>query len=1440
MKIYSPICPAPAQPSARDVLNGRIAARNSAEDAKQINLAEQSEIFKKRVDDTKKRINDALAASKITKEKYNELMQTLNNAYQEAMHSGRGAERKYTEVIKEAYPISIGSEAERASNQAIQNLLGLSTTGAYNYNEVFNASGATIVDPAKAAKDAEKAKKKAEAEAKKNDQRIKTENSAVNAYIKQMDDLIKRDFPNMKSPERERIIASMLSIAKHESGLIPNNIQKDENGNPLGGYGLFQIDVNKGVYAGMPGQSFLDPTTNINAAYEGYFKKMIKKGGRSAADFYWMPGIGINSAATHGALDEELAKNEQDFLGLAKVSSTLIADDGKKGSKKTDTGDPFQHGLQLIQSGSQALKALSTNYNPSDVRNVEPFFDDMKQLAEAMANASDGIDDIINKADNIDAFTTLSLHAAEVISKGTDAFNKLYDLIPPQPEDFKRFFDANDTLIAYITDRSSNIAEDLPAQAETYVTVVGDALAVISQGVKDFNDLAMSYTVQPEQIDAFFTNIDATVERYKAGLGSVDKDLLDQSGQYLRVVSDASLTISKAADAFKNMWMGAMVDPAQIDAFINNLTQIIHRFGEAQSTLTPELERDAKNFSNTVGKVTSGVKTGVEALNALWTLYPIDTSSIDQFVGDVLTIVNKFSDAEKALGSDPAAKAQLRLSAQTFAKLTDEVTKPIKTGVDAINALWTMMPIDTNAVDQFTENIKLVAQKYNEGIKSLGGAGQANILVQTSTLFSQIVDSSTKGMSSGIDGLNKLWTLIKPDTQSVDAFVDSIIMVATKFAEVGPKVRPISLQAEEFAKVAQAVTGPIGSGVDNLSKVWRLEKPSEKQIDELTNSLFMVSDKFAQAMKRFTDQHDPQRAQQFATAAKAVTDVLAPTITGFESLRRYIKPKDGIFEAIADQLSSLTSAFADKAVNFQPSQLVQVKQFMDAAKPVIDAIKDFAELADKLRLYKSRSLPLAEIKEQMVGMFNLFADMFQDNENPTYSHTQLVQVMEFADANKKVMDAFTGAITTADKLMNYIKPNLSKMSGINELMKSAMSQMIGLMNGFDYGNEGRQGVEDAASFAEQMSKILGPIATSMDIANKLVDYIKPNENALKSVRQLMQREVQEFLLLAKDYPDGLDPQIEKFAQTIGAIFNPIKTAIDTFNALSDFVAPNSSRITAVISSIKSTLSQFLEELMPFADKLQQEGDRGKGLAALGGMLEVLSKGTGSLNQITDLVLPKPEKIQQSVTALHDTLLSVVPLMRQFASENMGGDNFSPEYFQKQMQATGSTLEVLVKGLAVFEKLNSLPNINRSTVDRLIADTQYAAKEVFQAVSDLINDNVDLKLTAKAADAASKSMDVLTKAIEAFSKLNSYVSPPTRLYHVIAQDIKMASTEIVAGLTGLDIADGMDKKISAASNSVKAIGDAIGVFMKLNDITDGKGQTKSVSRRQPKSTASHCW
>lgn len=1398
------------------------------------------------VERAKQGLDNAYQGGHVTDAEYARAMAALEQAYQHALTQGSGSKEAFWNFLTKGadapfYPGDYSIPEDKTNPQYVRNRDFLLAFG----NENYRKGGWAGTHQLGAGKEDDIAKK------------AKSKNAQIKAIANLVEKTFKANFPKWTDKQVRQATLAVLAVAYNESGGFDFDALKKPTADSQSpgslNYGIFQFNDKYSGYTG-DFNALLDPMVATGAALNKYFLPAAKQGARSVEDFYYNYGaLSINSNAPNSAafgykagVDKKLNDALAAVTGIMQSEEPdQYADEamrlaGKRKGKGA-SGDPLQYGMQIISQGTAAMKMLSSEYVPGMLVNVEPFFDDVTDIVKAMVKAAEGLDPLLQNA-KLDNFTEFADLAIKIVSNGINAFKAFEDFIPPTEGDIGGFFEGLDQVIAAIKERSTDASEELATKGELFTTVVGQAIAIVTEGSKAFTTLMDAPPPGADIITEYFADLDVALAAFKERLPNYSEEMVTGATAFMRAVGAVSGTMKNGADAFKALWSAIPVDQAQVNAFVDSIDMVVHTFAAAYSRLGVEegdeasigeqddkvnkisLTRLAKKFAQNAEALTKPIKGGVDALNSLWSLAPVDMGQVMTFVGGVESIVYEFARAQQLLGIEPGDEASaggsdarrnrrnLMNLAEAFAKQAEALTKPIKSAVDALNSLWHQYPVQTASVQTFVAGVGLIADAFAAVARDITQKAQR------AQPFVTAVESLTKPIGSAVDSMNKLLFAVKPNQQNIDDLVGGIMAVAEKFAEYGPRMQTSEGKARMFVTAANLVVQPLKEAIDAFGNMWKVVAVDPAQVENLVGWIDTTLRAFAE---RASDPSALQKAQLYGQTAKAVVEPISGAVEAFRILYRLVEPTEQQVKSLTKGIGMVLDAFVEAGGGYNAKQTTEATQFANTGKAALEAVKIAEEVLKSLSYFEARPFNVAPLKDAIVQVLDAFRE-------------------PAGGLGKADADKLTQFSQTASAAVGAIKATLEAWSGINkfaaaqpgqlarvkEAIGASMVMLLGMGSAFD-----QPKLDKVNAVATAVNAAGGAMKSAIDGLARVNQFATPNPAKLAAVDTALRQIMDSFGgLYRKTHEMNISPDdLGKIGNAVGAIVAPIKTAVEASNALYGFEKPDPARVEAVLSVLVDLVERYKTRLVPLLQSVT--GDPAQYAALLGAVVDAFAK-TGE----TVAKLGAAEKVDMSrvnalVDATLDTYDKIVPAIaeRFKAGVNQEGLDQMAQFGGIATQA----VEQFAKTAEALTKLTSVPTFHPEELAPIFASAGAATDALLDLAAQhkASNAQINVDQVTKVAGVVSQAVGILGNTAESLKKLSGYVAPPRYLFTQVAKDAKAAYAAVADLLKDITVAPEDAKKAEAASRAVSLVSSAFDALKKLNEGYDGKGGVKPLDPKK---------
>jgi TP901 family phage tail tape measure protein len=227
--------------------------------------------------------------------------------------------------------------------------------------------------------------------------------------------------------------------------------------------------------------------------------------------------------------------------------------------------------------------------------------------------------------------------------------------------------------------------------ASNYADAASKMVGVVGAGVQNFTALQKYKRVAQENIDGFAQDLEELVTQTVASAANFDSKAITATAAWGEAIGKLTGGLKSGMDLFNGLLNYKKVASAAIRAFVDDIDLTIQLTAEMVKRTDSDLMKEVGNFGDATGKLFNGLKAAMDTFAGLEKFKSTPSNVIKQFIAEVIYTVG--------LAGEMARKTDVDLLAQAvdFYDATGKIFNNIKSALDAFKALqdYKGYPADT-------------------------------------------------------------------------------------------------------------------------------------------------------------------------------------------------------------------------------------------------------------------------------------------------------------------------------------------------------------------------------------------------------------------------------------------------------------------------------------------------------------------------------------------------------------------------------------------------------------------------------------------------------------------------------------------------------------------------------------------------------------------------
>jgi hypothetical protein len=351
-------------------------------------------------------------------------------------------------------------------------------------------------------------------------------------------------------------------------------------------------------------------------------------------------------------------------------------------------------------------------------------------------------------------------------------------------------------------------------------------------------------------------------------------------------------------------------------------------------------------------------------------------------------------------------------------------------------------------------------------------------------------------------------------------------------------------------------------------------------------------------------------------------------------------------------------------------------------------------------------------------------------------------------------------------------------------------------------------IDDAADQAETaLEKALDVARQGADLKKALAEI--GNTNLLALVNKSMGKvaaAVKRAIEIVAEATKGLSTQAQQdaadFSENAQKVVGAVADAVSAFKDLANVKVPNSAKIVAVITALKTVVSTFVSKMTGFdATKLANSA--------------VLSSAASDIAQAVGSAVSAFKDLQEQVGTfqpkayIEKLIANINMVVKAFVA---GTSNIGTlkvlEAKAKIADAADAIVSAVGSAAGMFKDLSTEIMMPSATLIGRVIDSMASIVKTFVARSGQFGSLVSAEAAAKFAEPAQAIMDAIGATVNTFKDINTFVAPLESIVDDIISTMQMAITKMVSLSDRLAYDMKKLESTKTFSDVVSAVADAV--------------------------------
>lgn len=374
-----------------------------------------------------------------------------------------------------------------------------------------------------------------------------------------------------------------------------------------------------------------------------------------------------------------------------------------------------------------------------------------------------------------------------------------------------------------------------------------------------------------------------------------------------------------------------------------------------------------------------------------------------------------------------------------------------------------------------------------------------------------------------------------------------------------------------------------------------------------------------------------------------------------------------------------------------------------------------------------------------------------------------------AELANTVAGAVASTVDALNRLSSFRPPDPRRFQALHD----ALTPIIAAF-GADAAASGEGGIAAAGDYADNAAKIVNLIASGADALEKLGNFKRPTDQAIRDFRDVSQYLIAVMLEVAQDSDQDLTEAGATWAESAGKVYASVSAGVDVLTKLQEFRRPTDRAVTDF-----RDVSQFLVNVMAqvAADaELGPVASAGEWAESAGKVFSSVSSGVDALVKLQTFQRPT----DQAVQSFRDVSQFLVNVIAQVAADGEG-----PAFAGAASWAdsAGKIFGALSSGVDALTKLGSFARPTDQAVNSFRDVAQYVVNVMAQVAAD--SDRGAVADAAQWAENAGKILAILSVGVEGFAALHGFEPPALAALQRFADTTALATTLIARAAGDMD-------------------------------------------------------
>jgi hypothetical protein len=314
------------------------------------------------------------------------------------------------------------------------------------------------------------------------------------------------------------------------------------------------------------------------------------------------------------------------------------------------------------------------------------FFNNSRYFTEEMLAAANNYSDTVAKV-------------APAASSAFDALSKLKDYSTIGANTIHAFGQDVDSLSIEFFNNSVGFTEEMLTSANNYSDTVGKIGSATSAAFGALSQLPKYVQVGATAIHTFGQDLlSLSIEFYNNSVG-FDAKMLTSASNYADAASKMVGVLGAGVQNFTGLQKYKKVASENIENFAQNLQELVADTVKYAADFDAKAVTATAAWGDSIGKLTTGLKNGMDLFNGLANYKKVASTAIRAFVDDIHLTIKLTSEMVKETDSD------LMKQVGDFGDSTGKLFNGLKAAMDTFTALEKFKSTPSNVIKQFVAEV---------------------------------------------------------------------------------------------------------------------------------------------------------------------------------------------------------------------------------------------------------------------------------------------------------------------------------------------------------------------------------------------------------------------------------------------------------------------------------------------------------------------------------------------------------------------------------------------------------------------------------------------------------------------------------------------------------------------------------------------------------------